>query len=360
MRIQDYRSVVGNMSLARMLLGLSLLFVIACESDVQITSPAQDIKADQQVLTDDKAESLDMAIASSDTWYPSSGDAIVSGSTTSQPPAVTSSADNYLWLVHKGNSSTKMYYRKMSTNGQWSSSTRIVGSYTNTQPALVGYGESAWIFHKGANSTKIWWKTVDSDGSQMPPSGDYEIYGSKTSAAPAVAKGFYSGPTLFNKGESSNYIWYRPMTWYNSWGSSTKIPYAYTSTSPAAVKFNGVLYVFHKGAGSSKKIWYRHKDTWNGPWQPSGGDIKLVGSTTSHPPAVAVFNGRLYVVHKGETSNYIYYRSMDTNGNWSSSTRITGDTATSSSPSVTEFNGRLYVFHKGVSSNNIYYRYMVQ
>jgi len=87
---------------------------------------------------------------------------------------------------------------------------------------------------------------------------------------------------------------------------------------------------------------------------------------TSEAPGLCVFSpyyeNRLYAFVKGATNNNIYYRSMNSSGNWDASwTVLSGQTGKSPACGVIinplSFSW-LYVFVKGATNNNIYYRAM--
>jgi hypothetical protein len=84
---------------------------------------------------------------------------------------------------------------------------------------------------------------------------------------------------------------------------------------------------------------------WSG-WDEVKGD----GRTTD-APAATVYDGKLYVIVRGDQDR-IYYNYFD--GNWSGWSEAGGDGQTPSAPAATVYNGKLYVIVHG-DQNRIYY-----
>jgi hypothetical protein len=81
-----------------------------------------------------------------------------------------------------------------------------------------------------------------------------------------------------------------------------------------------------------------------------------IGGSTSHAPALATFNSRLYMVVKGVASNKIWVRSMGSDKVWTAWATIAG--ATSDSPTLAVYRNRLYLFVKGNATGALWYTSM--
>jgi hypothetical protein len=136
--------------------------------------------------------------------------------------------------------------------------------------------------------------------------------------------------------------------WNSRW---TEVPgNGRTSTAPAVAVFNNRLVVLIKGFGSDgaasgydNRIYITQTDanwSWNSRWTDVPGNGR-----TSSAPAVAVFNGRLVVLVRGQGSdNHIYITQTTTDWQWNSGyTEVPGNGNSWDSPSATVFNGRLVV-----------------
>lgn len=120
-----------------------------------------------------------------------------------------------------------------------------------------------------------------------------------------------------------------------------------TAVGPALVNFNGTLYGFVKGT-DSKIYYYSSNDGTN--W---GGLSSIPGQSTTHTPAVEVFNNRIYCIYKALSSQNIVVTSSSDGASWSSPYYIT-PRLTPVTPSIAVFNGRLYCVVKGSTTNYIY------
>lgn len=79
------------------------------------------------------------------------------------------------------------------------------------------------------------------------------------------------------------------------------------------------------------------------------------GALSPYGPAATIFNGKIYLFHKGNTNNYIYYSTSTDGVNWTSDTILPNGAQTVGTASATVHNGRIYVIHpSNTSSPNIY------
>ena len=91
----------------------------------------------------------------------------------------------------------------------------------------------------------------------------------------------------------------------------------------------------------------------NFPWAPQQ---SVPGIGTSHTPAVAVYNGKLFMVWKGAGADTGIYYSTFYNNQWAGQQLVPGNVKTSHDPAIAAYNGRLYVFWKGMGADPaIYY-----
>ena len=126
-----------------------------------------------------------------------------------------------------------------------------------------------------------------------------------------------------------------------------------SSHAPALAVYQGRQYLAIKGATSSSlSIKSRARDG-------SFGDSNWtqVPGGTSSSPALCVFNNRLYLFVKGGSGAGLYYRSMDSSGAWSGWTQVSGSN-TLWRPGLVLFGGRLYLFETNAVSNRLWYKSM--
>ena len=129
-----------------------------------------------------------------------------------------------------------------------------------------------------------------------------------------------------------------------------------TIASPALAEFNGKLYMAWTGRdGPEQRI---HWTTFDG-MQWSGQQV-LSDRGTNTSPALAEFNGKLYMAWTGARNDFrIYWSSFD--GMQWSGQQVLSDRGTNTSPALAEFNGKLYMAWTGFAgwkeeeTRNIYW-----
>jgi hypothetical protein len=132
------------------------------------------------------------------------------------------------------------------------------------------------------------------------------------------------------------------------WRPNISLPGQLSKASPAIGEFNGRLHMVHLG-DSSNDIWYSTSaDGYN--WTPN---VRIPGQKSKASPALATFGGRLHMVHLGDSSNNIWHSTFD-GQSWTENVTIPGQKS-KASPALATFGGRLHMVHLGDSSNNIWY-----
>jgi hypothetical protein len=154
------------------------------------------------------------------------------------------------------------------------------------------------------------------------------------------------------KGATNNnlyYGWLLDDHSFSGWGTD---PGGSSTHAPAMAVFNNKQYFSVKGA-TNNNIYIQSK---TGMGNYSGWTTTPGQTTVS--PALVVFNNRLYLFVKGATNNNIYYKSMDTSGTWNAWATVPDGFLSSDSPAVTVHGNLLWVFVKGATNNNVYYKGM--
>jgi hypothetical protein len=128
-----------------------------------------------------------------------------------------------------------------------------------------------------------------------------------------------------------------------------------TSEGPAMALFNGKLFLAYKGAGSND-LWFNTFDGAN--WLATDLEITQNGhSKTDAGPALAVFNGKLFLAYKGAGSNDLWFNTFD-GANWlATDLEISqnGRSQTDAGPALAVYDGKLYLAYKGAGSDDIWY-----
>lgn len=191
--------------------------------------------------------------------------------------------------------------------------------------------QQAFIVYRTSGGSAIYWTKADGYGGTPP---NYQIPGS-TSTGPTVVK-VGNEIVVFHKGNNNNKIYERKASFtgcydnISSW-TNTQISGTNTDTTPSATVFNNRVYLFYKGP-SSTTIYYRYRSTGGSSWS-SEYHLDTSESRTPSTPTVRTIDNKLFLVYRGE-DNKIYYRTMDTNGNWTSQTSTSSSARTSSAPDI--------------------------
>ncbi|KAI1178867.1 hypothetical protein F4777DRAFT_593541 [Nemania sp. FL0916] len=173
--------------------------------------------------------------------------------------------------------------------GTWAPTTKFYGAHiTDARPSFATYGSDLYMFYKGGP-------------------GDDNIF----------------------------YSTYQPNY---GWGDQQQVPGAMSGSDVAVVEHGGLLHMLHRGSGQDVGIWHTMRA---GNWAI---DVSLSNMNTKSGPAVASFNGRLYMVAQG-TDNMLWYASW--NGSpWSAYVRM-DNMYSSAGPSLAVYKGYLYCAARG-------------
>ena len=140
----------------------------------------------------------------------------------------------------------------------------------------------------------------------------------------------------------------------SSWTHGTLThDYINSTHGPALAEYNGKLYMAYKGSGVDNRIWISTFDgnSWSAPKtiQDSSSVPPTGAFTTTSSPALAVLSDRLYMVWRGVDSK-IYYSCFDST-RWYNQ-MDTGETSTHA-PALVYFNFVLYIAWKSINNNTI-------
>ncbi|MBZ5490947.1 MAG: hypothetical protein LAO76_08450 [Acidobacteriia bacterium] len=116
----------------------------------------------------------------------------------------------------------------------------------------------------------------------------------------------FSGP--------AEWIWFTAFdgnTWVIPDNPISKNGHTLTSAAPAMAEYNGKLYLAYKGSGSDD-LWYNVFDGTS--WLANDLEITQNGhSKTGDAPALAEYNGKLYLAYRGSGSDDLWYNVFDGN-----------------------------------------------
>ena len=162
----------------------------------------------------------------------------------------------------------------------------------------------------------------------------------------------FAGPYVYddvtsgsNGGYNAGPGWDAATGWGSINGSAMATAFEGIGLPPALATFNGRLYMAWKGAEFDEGIYW---NSFNGTnWAPQQ---KVSGVATSSGVSLAVFNGKLYMAWKGMHADQgIYWSSFD-GTNWAQQKHVAG-VGTSTGPRLAVFNNALYMAWKGIEGN---------
>lgn len=76
------------------------------------------------------------------------------------------------------------------------------------------------------------------------------------------------------------------------------------------------------------------------------------GATSQYGPGAVIFNGKIYLFHKGYNNNYIYYTTSSDGVSWSSDVQLGNGAATLGGISATVFDNKIYVAHQAATGGD--------
>jgi hypothetical protein len=207
-------------------------------------------------------------------------------------------------------------------------------------------------------SAGIWFTAFDGNNWVIPDIPVTQNGHSLTSDTPTMAN-FGGKLYLAYRGNGSdNSLWYNTFdghSWLAQDLEITKNGHSQTSTGPAIAEYNGKLYLAYRGAGDDS-LWYNVYDG-NGWLDPDLEITKNGHSKTSAGPALAAFNGKLYLAYRGSGDDSLWYNVFDGNQWLDPDLEITknGHSKTSDSPALAAYNGMLYLAYRGSGDDSLWY-----
>ena len=232
----------------------------------------------------------------------------VNGALTSEAPAATTNGDNYVLAWTEADQSIWWITCPASTNQNsydWEKKIQILGAASSGGPALANLNGHIWMVWKGENAdTRIFIGSLK--GSKWNLIGP--ISGIATSSAPALTS---SGSELFLawKGESDNQIYWSKSSDGKVWNAApgnvqAQVPGAVSTDSPALAGYNGTVYLAWKGGGSAGQGMIWASWTAAGWGKPSA---IFVGNLSDMGPALGVGDtGNVHLALKSITRSTIW------------------------------------------------------
>ena len=144
------------------------------------------------------------------------------------------------------------------------------------------------------------------------------------------------------------------------WTADFQAPNIRMSAAPSAIswgdandEFHNDIIIFHQGSDYNARLWGTNFEEGIGL---AGGDIQIANIYVSNSPAAVVYNGLLYVFQQEEGDGRLWYSVFD-GSNWAPDTLVP-NIGMSGSPSAVAWVGGITVFHQGSGINGqLWYTY---
>ena len=206
-----------------------------------------------------------------------------------------------LWCtVWNGTSVTNMY--------QFANGAAIM----SCTPGPVVFNDELYVFYQGPNENGGLYYMTSSDGVNWTAASQVFDANLTDSPSPVVFNGKLY---VFYQGLWGATHWTLYSVWDGtSWSATISVPDYGLWYSPSAVVFNDLLYVFVRGQGSGSQVLWCKTSTdgtnWSASTQPQLGNGESGSFFPDQSPAAVVFNGKLYIFSSGN-AQLDYFSSSD-------------------------------------------------
>lgn len=147
---------------------------------------------------------------------------------------------------------------------------------------------------------------------------------------------------MVHTGLNDKNMYWRKRTGQLTWSDAVLIPDQKTSDQVSLAAFNGFLYMVHNGESDTQAVWFSRFDPRLDTWTPNK---KLSMSSDTGAPALAAFDGRLWIVGATEFddagNHRLWVATMGTNEVVSAPTNLHKFTQTR--VSLAQFSNKLYM-----------------
>lgn len=139
---------------------------------------------------------------------------------------------------------------------------------------------------------------------------------------------------------------------------SQRAPVTATAAQPAMAEHNGVLYLVYRSNEDTTLYWARYRIA-DKVWETSR-PVPVNNARTPTAPALVEYDGTLYLMFRGDQDERLYMTTYDILLNrWSDVAPVRdtdgNDLTTRTSPALAEWNGRLYLAHRGAADTRIFF-----
>jgi hypothetical protein len=270
-----------------------------------------------------------------------------------------------LLMVHLGDSSDQIWYATLeSSSDQWGFDQPVGALRAEASPAVAG---GLMLFPRVPVGGRLWqasftspagWTFETENGQPTDANGNFF----PAHLRPALAFS-PNGRHLVAKSTTSTRIFHaflprRESFWQfvdSSIGGREGL--YLTRTRPAIAVQDDTLHILHLGEDTNRIYHSRGTLSFDGQGRVGGvnwRESRVGGQLSKATPAVAVFDGRLHMVHLGDSSSAIWHSIYISEYNaWTQQSIY--DQRSKAPPALAALGDRLHMVHLGESSNQIYW-----
>jgi len=226
-------------------------------------------------------------------------------------PALAQHGD-LLYCVHCGDSTDDLKWTVYSTNDGWSDDHDILNHSTATNPSLVEFNKTLYCFHRGAGSDQsLYYCTFDTarktwNDDIVIKVGD-QVHSSVSGCAVAVFNEELQLVYQSGQNHELRHLIFNGTAW-----RTNNNPNGTTSDTPALVAYRNDLLLAHRG-NKDTGMYYCTYD--GNSWSTK--ETQILGIFSSMGPSLAVFDDKVFMVHRSDQPNGELYYSIYNGSKWS-------------------------------------------
>ncbi|MFN9630384.1 MAG: sialidase family protein [Cyanobacteriota bacterium] len=259
-------------------------------------------------------------------------------------PALAQHGD-LLYCVHRGSSDDEsLYWNVYSTNNGWSDDqkfTNATNRKTATTPSLVEFKNKLYCFYRGPGDDEALYSSSFDTATKTWSAGHIIMTGSDKHSSPTgCGVAVYKENELhmiYQANDRTRTLWHLYTTDGNTWHVKFHLTGFSTSDTPALVQYGNNLLMVHRGEKDEHLYYNFYNGSSWGDDESKIPDASGSGfATSTQGPGLAVFDGKVYMVHRsGQASGELWYSVYD-GTSWGHDTHIDGQ-STGETPALATY-----------------------
>jgi glycerophosphoryl diester phosphodiesterase len=275
--------------------------------------------------------------------------------------------NNQLCASFQADDASHLLYVTCSPDGvTWPTARQIPNVWLGSDPAMATFNGKLYVAYRSNDSSRNAWIASSSDGVNFSNQMLGQTMGGSSSPALVVSNGvlYY----IHEANDQGHEMLVSASTDGSTWqGPAAYLDVKMGATGPGAAAFGNGVYVGFQSNDSRNVLYVTNKVTeaasYTGPSDPNGSGPQdgLASPATEQPndimatkPALAAFNGKLYVAFQGVNVQNDLYVASSTGNSFPTATQYT-NLQSSSAPALAAFNNKLFMAFRGLNVDNDFY-----